>query len=234
MSINLNEGLKLRLELRQDLRLEYRCFTEVTQEFINAGKLLGKKEHAWDTKLIQRVIRQEGKLSHILTISEPLGELPKEPIMGSQITRQVMYSQIDALGNIIEIIGGNNSVSYAFPEEIVKTGTTWKRDTHVILPGMPFPSPCVNTFTVKGEERAGGYDCVRIDMESSAAQFEMTLPDGQQKANVVSTTSGSVFYAPSKGVLVRIEMTTRSIPKIEGFAFNTVTKLVQDLVKIDG
>ena len=153
--------------------------------------------------------------------------------MGSQVARQVMYSQIDALGNTVESVGGSNTVSYSFPEEAVRIGTTWKKPTHIILPGMPFPAPATNEFTVKGEERVGGYDCVRIDMTSSAAQFEMTLPDGQQKANVVSETSGSIYYSPLLKAFVRIEMSTRSIPKIEGFAFNTVNKFVQELTKCD-
>ena len=234
MAINLDEGLKLRLDLHQDLRLEYRCTTEVTQEFSNDGKLLGKKEHAWDTKVTQRVIRQEGDISHILSVSEPLGEIPAEPIMGTQVARQSMYSQMNSLGQILEVIGGSSSMSYSFPEEEVHAGSTWKRDSLVVLPGMPLPSKCVNSFEVKGEERVGGQDCLRIDITSSAAQFEMTLPDGQRKANVVSESSGSVYFAPAIGALVRIEMSTRSVPKIEGFAFNTVTKMVQDLVKREG
>ena len=234
MSLNLEAGLQLRLNFKQDLLLEYRCCTEVTQEFSNAGKLLGKKEHAWTTRVTQRVLRQEGEIAHILTVSEPLGEIPQEPIMGAQVARQVMYSQMNSLGNILELAGGRDSFSYAFPEEAVKVGSTWERETMVVLPGMPMPAKSVNTFTIKGEERVGGYDCVRIDIVSSAAQFEMTLPDGQQKANVVSETSGTVYYSPLRGALVRIEMSTRSIPKIEGFAFNTVSKMVQDLVKYEG
>ena len=233
MALNLDQGLVLRLRFQQDLLLEYRCFTQVTQEFSNAGSLLGKKEHAWDTRVRQRIIRQEGDISHILTISEPLGDIPQEPIMGAQVARQVMYAQINSYGNVVESVGGINSLSYAFPEERVTAGSVWKRDTQVILPGMPLPAPCTNTFTVKGEERAGGYDCVRIDMKSSAAQFEMDLPAGPQKANVVSETYGSIFYAPEKGLLVRLEINTRSIPKIEGFAFNTVSKMVQDLVSCE-
>ena len=230
MASSTENGVQLRLRLQQDMRLEYKCFTQVTQEFCNAGNLLGSKEHAWETKVTQRVIRQENDVFHVLTVSEPLGELPKEPIMGSQVCRQVMYAQIDSLGHVTEAVGGSNSLSYDFPEEPVKEGDTWKRDTQVILPGMPYPAPCTNVFTVQGQERVNGFDCLRIDMKSSAAQFEMTLPDGQQKANVVSETSGSIYYAIEPGVLARIEITTRSVPKIEGFAFNTVSKMVQSLV----
>ncbi len=233
MALNLDQGMVLRLRLQQDMVLEYRCFTQVTQEFSSAGNLLGKKEHAWDTRVRQRVIRQEGDLSHILTVSEPIGEVPQEPIMGAQVMRQVMYAQINAFGNVLESVGGINSLSYAFPEEKVTVGSIWKRETQVILPGMPYPAPSTNTFTVIGEERVGGCDCVRIDMKASAAQFEMVLPAGQQKANVVSETSGSIFYAPEKGLMVRLEINTRSIPKIEGFAFNTISKMVQDLVSCD-
>lgn len=233
MALNLDRGIVLRLRLQQDMILEYRCFTQVTQEFSNAGNLLGKKEHAWDTRVRQRVIRQEGDISHILTISEPIGDVPQEPIMGSQVMRQVMYAQINACGNVLESVGGINSLSYAFPEESVTAGCSWEKETQVILPGMPYPAPSTNTFTLIGEERVGGYDCVRIDMKSSAAQFEMVLPAGQQKANVVSETSGSIFYAPEKGLLVRLEINTRSIPKIEGFAFNTISKMAQDLVSCE-
>lgn len=233
MAFNLEDGVQLRLKLPQDLKLEYRCFTEVSQEFSNAGTVLGKKEHAWDTKITRRVLRQEKDVAHVLTVSEPIGELPQEPIMGSQVARQVSYCQLDSQGQTRESVGNAVPLSFVFPAEAVHVGSSWRRATMTVLPGMPQPAPCTNTYTLQGAERAGGYDCVCIAVSSSAAQFEMVLPDGKQKANVVSETSGRIFFAPELGVPVRLEMTTRSIPKIEGFAFNTIIKVVQDLVRCD-
>lgn len=233
MAFHLEGGVQLRLKLPQDLKLEYRCFTEVSQEFSNAGKVLGKKEHAWDTKITRRVLRLEGDIAHLLTVSEPVGELPQEPIMGSQVARQVSYCQLDNQGQVREAVGNAVPLSFVFPLEAVSVGSSWERATMTVLPGMPHPAQCTNTYVLQGAERAGGYDCVCIEVRSSAAQFEMVLPDGKQRANVISETSGRIFFVPELGLPVRLEMTTRSIPKIEGFAFNTITNVVQDLVRCD-
>jgi hypothetical protein len=39
-----------------------------------------------------------------------------------------------------------------------------------------------------------------------------------------------LFFAPEEGLLVRMELRTRSIPKIQDYTFDTTTTLTQELV----
>lgn len=233
MAIDLKAGVVLGLKFSQDSTLEYRCKSTVLQEFVSNGSLLGRKEHNWETRVSQRFIRVEQGLAHILTVSEPIGEAPEEPICGAQVHRQVVYAQMDEQGMIRETAGSFNTGSYAFPKEPVTEGSCWKAPALMILPGMPTPCRVENTYTVVGVEQVCGFECVRINVESTRASFEMTLPGNGQQARVESVNKGALFLAPRLGVLVRIETESSSVPHISDFVFRTESKVVQELVKFD-
>lgn len=233
MAIDLESGVILRLSFRDDMRLEYRCCTQVSQQCLKDGKLLGKKEHEWDTKVQQRVLRVEGETAHLVTVSEPIGEPSSDPVMSSQVMRQLMYAQMDVRGHILELAGGTNLSRYSFPEEAVHAGTEWSFEGTVTLPGMPNSCQCMHTYKIVGVEQACGYECVRADMTSTDAVFEMTLPNGDA-AKVVSKNSGSIYFSPALGTLVRLELVTKSNPHIGEFDFDSLTRVVQELVKLDG
>lgn len=233
MTVTKQDGIVLRLRMQQDLRLEYRCHTEVNQDFSNNGMSLGDKKHQWDTRLQQRVIRQEGDIAHIVTVSEPLGERPQEPIVSAQFQRQLMYSQMNMRGQMLESVGGFPALICNFPDEAVYPDFEWENPAEVYLPGMPQPGHCINKFRVGSVENVCGFECVRIEVSSTEASFGSFIPGSEQKAEVVMQSTGSIHFAPKLGLLVRIEQQTVSTPKIQTFSFRTVTKVVQELVKFD-
>jgi len=115
MALDLDQGLLLRLRLEQDLRIDYKAQTRVIQEIIDKGTLLGKNEQKWDTRIQQRILRLEGDTGHVLTTSEPDGPPPEILVPGIQVQRQVMYAQMDARGNMLEVSGGARGSTYSFP-----------------------------------------------------------------------------------------------------------------------
>jgi len=229
MALDLDQGLLLRLRLEQDLRIDYKAQTRVIQEIIDKGTLLGKNEQKWDTRIQQRILRLEGDTGHVLTTSEPDGPPPEILVPGIQVQRQVMYAQMDARGNMLEVSGGARGSTYSFPEESVKQGMAWESQSEVLFPGMLAPVPSTNFFAVAGIEQVHGMECVRLEMSTSEVSFDMPLPDGQQIARVLLENKGTLFFAPAEGLLVRLELHTRSIPKIQDYTFETNTTLTQEL-----
>lgn len=230
MALDLENGLTLRLRLEQDLTLTYQAQTQVVQEIIDKGTLLGRNEQKWATRIQQRVLRVEGENAHLVTLSEPDGPPPEILVPGIQVRRQVMYALMDPLGNLLEVSGGVRGSTYSFPEEPVGVGTAWEAQSEVQFPGMLAPVPSTSFFAVAGTEEVQGFACVRIEMSTSEISFDMPLPDGQQTAKVLLENKGTLFFAPEEGLLVRMELRTRSIPKIQDYAFDTTTTLTQELV----
>ncbi len=230
MALDLDKGLLLRLRLEPDLRIEYKAQTRVVQEIIDKGTLLGKNEQKWGTLIHQRVLCLEGDSGHVVTISEPDGPPPEILVPGIQVQRQVMYAQMDARGNMLEVSGGSRGSTYSFPEGPVKPGTAWECQSEVQFPGMLAAVPSTNYFAVAGIEEVHGLECVRLEMSTSEVAFDMPLPDGQQIAKVLLENKGTLFFAPTEGLLVRLELHTRSIPKIQDYTFDTNTTLTQELV----
>lgn len=230
MALDVQTGVLLRLRFEQDLQLDYRAQTHVVQEIIEKGSLLGKNEQEWTTHVHQRVLRVEGEGSgHVVTTSEPEGAPPEIPVPGVQIQRQVMYAHMDPRGHMLEVSGGASPNTFSFPEGPVKVGDAWESQNEVQFPGMTAPSPTTNHFVLAGSEDVNGLACVKIEMTSSEVTFEMLLPDGQQKAKVLLDNKATLYFAPAEGILARMELRTRSIPKIQDFTFDTTTAVIQDL-----
>lgn len=230
MALDVESGILLRLRFEADLRLEYKAQTQVVQEIIEKGAMLGRNEQKWSAHVTQRVLRVEDDGSaHLVTASEPEGSASEIQIPGVQIARQVMYSQMDPRGNIVEMSGSAGGNTYSFPDGPVRPGEAWEAQTQVQFPGMPAPEASTNRFVLGGTETVNGLECVRIEMSSSEVSFEMLLPDGQQKARVLMENQGTLFFAPAEGILARLELRTKSIPKIQDFTFDTTTTMIQDL-----
>ena len=230
MALDLERGLTLRLRFEQDLNMDYRAQTHVVQEIIEKGTLRGRNEQKWATRVHQRVLRvEDGGNAHLVTTSEPEGPPPEMPVPGVQVQRQVLYAQMDPRGHMVEVSGGGSGSTYNFPEGPVRIGDGWESQSEVNFPGMPAPAPATNSFSLAGTEEVNGYQCVRIEMATSEVSFEMVLPDGQQKARVLLENKGTLYFAPAEGFLVRMELRTRSTPKIEDFTFDTTTTVTQDL-----
>lgn len=230
MALDVESGILLRLRFEADLRLEYKGQTQVVQEIIEKGMMLGRNEQKWGTRIAQRVLRvEEDGSAHMLTTSEPDAAAAEIQVPGVQIQRQVMYAQLDPRGNMLEVSGGGSSSTYSFPDGPVRPGEAWEAQTVVHFPGMPAPATATNRFVLGAAETVNGFECVRIEMSSSEVSFEMMLPDGQQKARVLLENQGTLFFAPAEGILVRMELRTKSIPKIQDFTFDTTTTVTQDL-----
>ena len=232
MSTDLSKATLFRMEFKQDQVMDFLCRNTVMQEFSNKGVSLGKNEFKWETRVTQRVIRTEENCAHLLTISEPLGEMPANPIVPAQVVRQIIYAQMNKNGNILESAGGTNLTSYDFPDVPLVKDDEWEVRTTMMLPGMPNPAPCVNKYKVTGAGEAAGYECVIIEMASTEASFEMMLPTGQ-KARVKSHNLGKLWYSPELKTFVRIEQITKSLPEIEEFSFKSMMSTFQELVKLE-
>lgn len=234
MALDVESGVRLRLRFEPDLKLDYRAASTVVQEIIEKGMMLGRNEQKWGTRVFQRVLRlEEDGTAHVVTLSEPEGNGPEINVPGVQVQRQVLYSLMDDRGNMLESSGGTGGSTYAFPEGPVRVGEAWEASVEVQFPGMPAPAKATNRYVLAGAEEVHGYRCVRIEMTSSELSFEMLLPDGQQKAKVLLENQGTLFFAPEEGVLVKMELRTRSIPHIQDFTFDTVTTITQDLERLE-
>lgn len=231
MALDVSNGILLRLKFEADLRLDYKAQTQVVQEIIEKGAMLGRKDQKWSTRVTQRVLRHEADgTAHLVTVSEPEGNAAAEiQVPGVQVGRQVLYAQMDPQGHIVESSAGSDSNTYSFPEGPVRPGDAWEAQIQVQFPGMLAPAAATNRFVLGATETVNGFECVRIEMSSSEVSFEMMLPDGQQTARVLMENQGTLFFAPEEGILVKMEVRTRSTPKIQDFTFDTTTTVVQEL-----
>jgi hypothetical protein len=225
MSLDLDQGVLLRLQFVPDLKLHYQVRTEVTQEVINKGVVQGRSEQKWDTRVSQRVLRVEADGSaHITTVSDPQVEPGQVQVPGVTLQRQMVYTLMDSQGNIHEIAGASPGSTYSFPEHTVATGQAWEGRSELTVPGMPDPVVGSNRYVLVGSEELNGFQCVKIQMTAA----EITS-DGRNKARVLLESEGTLYFAPAEGVLVRLDMKTHSIPKIQDVLFDTTTHMVQQL-----
>ncbi|HXE72093.1 MAG TPA: hypothetical protein VNO81_05490 [Candidatus Nitrosotenuis sp.] len=230
MSLDIAQGVLLRLKFEPDLRLHYLVQTEVAQEVINKGVVAGRTQQKWETRVWQRVLRVEADGSaHLVTVSEPQVEPGKVQVPGVTLQRQVVYSFMDTRGHLLEIAGASPGSTYSFPDHPVAAGQAWEGKSELVVPGMSEPVVGSNHYVLVGSEDLNDIPCVKIQMKASEITFEMPLPDGRNKARVLLESEGWLYFAPLEGMLVRMEMKTHSIPKIQDVIFDTVTLMVQQL-----
>ncbi len=222
MAIDLKNGLELKLHFQQDRKLTYKLSTNVEQKVIDQGNVVNQTESLYTAEMVQRVLRlEEDGSAHVISKTEP-----KDPPGPSSVS----YQLISSSGMVLETSGANPANTYSFPEASVAQGEGWEGETKIPLPGRPEPLLCKSVYTLAGSATLHGLECVTIEVVTEEVQFEIPFPGAQGMATVTMASSGLMHFAPSEGILVKMELETLSSPKLGAVVLSNNNTIVQELV----
>lgn len=224
MAVDLKNGVVLRLGFKQDRTYEYTLTTTVRQEVKNQGNVVNQENNTFRASLKQRVLRVEDDGSaHVLSVTQPEATTPN-------VSRQVIYQHSSDKGSVLETSGPNPGNSFTFPDGKVSEGDSWTGESRMPVPGRPDPVVGKTNYTILGSEQVNGHHCVKIGIETEQYKFEMPLPDGSGRALVTMDSQGTMFFAPEEGLVVKMELTTHSSPRMGPLVINSENVITQELV----
>lgn len=233
MAVNLASGVVLKLEFKPGSVLEYRVTTRMKQEVKKGGEMLGQQSYTWTSSQVQKVLASEADGSgHLLTISQPQGDT--QEVSGLPLARSVIYTQMTPQGDIKETTGPDSGAAFSFPAEAVKEGGEWTGNVRISLPGVPKPLEAVTKYKLAGTQEVAGYSCVKIELSSPETTMDLPVDAPGVSASLSVSSKGALYFEPIKGILVRQEVSTVSIPSIADATYETSTELEQELVRTDG
>ncbi|MEW6280967.1 MAG: hypothetical protein AB1758_20305 [Candidatus Eremiobacterota bacterium] len=232
MALDLATGVTLRLAFKAGRIAEYKMHTHMAQEVVKAGQTLGRQEYGWNAVLRQRTLAVEADGSgHVVTVNEPQGSPEELQVAGVPIQRQVVYTHMTPVGNIVETSGPDSGAAFSFPEEPVREGQEWTGVSKLQLPSFPRPLEAVTHYRLAGQQDIADFHCVKIEIRSEESSVDIPVSEGVMGKLILSST-GVLFFDPEKGVMVRQELHTRSVPHIADATYETITKLTQDLGRL--
>lgn len=216
-----------RLKFADDQVIRYTLTSRSSQKASQDGNPVGAETTGgFEADLEQKIIRALADGSaHVLTITTPKAG-PGIP----EGARSVIYQHLGARGEVFEVSGPNQGNAFSFPEQAVGVGATWEGETQTQLHDVPEPVIMKYTYTFDREEELKGHACARITFTSEPVEFTVPMPDGKNTSQVKTASDGVMWFDVSKGLLVRLELTTRTQPKVGPVSFDIENKTVQDLV----
>lgn len=219
-------GHVLRLKFRTDQVLQYTLKSRSTQQATQNGKPAGEEKGGFDAVLEQRVIRaMDDGSSHVVSVTVP------QPGPGIPPgARSVIYQHLGARGEVFEVSGANQGNAFAFPEGAVKIGESWEGTTETPIPNVPTPVTMKYTYTLDGEEECTGRNCQRISFTSEPVEFQVPMPDGRGVSEVKTASDGTMWFDNEMGLLIKLELTTRTRPQVGALSFDIENLTVQELV----
>jgi hypothetical protein len=125
----------------------------------------------------------------------------------------------------MQMMGGTRPAEFLrrvlleLPEKEVGVGDTWKKtnpDT-TIAQGMKIVTKPNIQFKIAGNEKVGGYDCVKITFDGTSSQYGTGSRQGMEMVidgNV--KTKGTAYFAPAEGLLLSIDQTSTTEMNISG------------------
>lgn len=228
MAVDLDSGVALRLNFVTDRVYKYTLTTDVHQEVKNQGKVVNHEDNVFKAALEQRVIRVESDGSaHIVCVTQPEQPSPQGP------PRQVIYQYSSPLGTILETSGPNPGNSYSFPDHPVREGETWEGESRLPVPGRVEPLIGSTRYEMTGIEEVGGRECARIEITTSDLEFDLPMPDRSGLAKVTMQSQGVMHFDPQDGLVVRMEITTHSSPRVGPLEIESSNVIVQELEGIE-
>ncbi len=231
MAVNLASGIVLKMEFKPGSLLEYRVRTKMSQEVKKAGDVIGKQNYEWTATQTQRVLAAEVDGSgHLVTISQPQGG----EVSGVPLTRGVVYTHMTPQGDIRETSGPDAGAAFSFPADAVKEGGEWSGTSRLSLPGVAKPLEAVTRYKLAGTQEVAGYACVKIELVSDETTIDLPIDTPGVTATLTVKSKGAIYFEPTKGILVKQEMSTVSIPAIADATYETHTELTQELGRTDG
>ena len=218
-------GHVLRLKYRTDQVLDYTLVSRSSQVAVQDGKQGGVEQGGFDAVLQQRVIRSmDDGSAHVVTVTIPV---PGPGIPDG--ARSVIYQHLGDRGDVLEISGPNQGNAFAFPEAEVSQGSNWEGTTLTHLPNVPEPLSMKYTYTLETEEECQGRPTVKISFTSEPVQFQLPMPDGRTVSQVKTASDGTMWFDAAAGLLVRLELTTRTRPQMGPMAFDIENHTIQEL-----
>lgn len=216
-----------RLKFADDQVIRYTLSSKSSQRATQDGKPVGEETGGgFEAALEQKIIRaMPDGTAHVLTITQPK---PGPGIPDG--ARSVIYQHLGARGEVFEVSGPNQGNAFAFPEESVAVGASWTGETQTPLPNVPEPVIMKYTYKFDSEEEMQGRQCARITFTSEPVEFAMPMPDGKSSSQVKTASDGVMWFDVSSGMLVRLELTTRTQPQVGPVSFDIENKTVQELV----
>lgn len=219
-------GHVLRLKFSNDQVLRYTLTSNSNQKASQEGKSVGEESGGFQATLEQRIIRaQDDGSAHVVSITVPTP--------GPQIpegSRSVIYQHLGPRGEVFEVSGPNQGNAFAFPEGAVEIGGTWEGETQTQIPNVPTPVKMKYVYTFERDENIGGRDCARITFVSEPVEFEVPLPDGKGMSQVKTASDGIMWFDCNGGVLFKLQLTTRTQPRVGAMVFDIENTTTQELV----
>jgi hypothetical protein len=218
-------GHVLRLKYRTDQVLDYTLVSRSSQVAVQEGKKGNPEQGGFDAVLQQRVIRaMEDGTAHVVTVTIP------QPGPGIPAgARSVIYQHLGDRGDVLEISGPNQGNAFAFPEGEVSVGSNWEGTTLTHLPNVPEPISMKYVYTYELEEECIGRKTVKISFTSEPVEFQLPMPDGRTMSQVKTASDGTMWFDAVAGILVRLELTTRTRPQMGPMSFDIENHTVQEL-----
>lgn len=215
-----------RLKFTNDQVLKYSLVSKSSQRVSQDGNAVGEEQGGFQAALEQKILRSESDGSaHVITIT-----MPKPGPGIPEGSRSVIYQHLGSRGEVFEVSGPNQGNAFAFPEGSVTQGSSWEGETHTQLPNVPTPVTMKYVYTFDREETINGHECARITFTSEPVEFQVPLPDGKAVSQVKTASDGVMWFDVNKGVLVKLELTTRTQPRVGPMAFDIENQTIQELV----
>lgn len=219
-------GQKFRLKFAPDQELRYSLSSRSSQKVTQEGKPVGEDQGGFEATLTQKVLKSETDGSgHVVSITVPT---PGPGVPDN--ARNVIYQHLGARGDVLEVSGQQQGNAFAFPEGEVEAGATWEGTTQTPLPNVPEPVNMRYVYKYERDEDQSGRACARISFTSEPVQFQVPLPDGKGASQVRTASDGVMWFDGQAGVLVKLQLSTRTQPQVGPMVFDIENQTIQELV----
>jgi hypothetical protein len=219
----------------KDQQIIYKSKTEIRNKATDLEKKqeIGTQNASWEVEIEQRILEIEADHSaHIIYRSSPLAIPVEAQMMGVINKRQVIYILMSPQGKILEASGIGFQGIVNFPEKALKEGDEWQDSSTVDFPGLPQPIQHTRTFTLKGFQTVGSYECAHIIANSEETNLQVQAPDRSGMVSYSIRTTGEVFFAHKEGFLVKSAIDTSFSSKFATTMMEGNNRFSQELVEV--
>lgn len=205
------EAVTLQYKMRKGEELQYKVAVESKldlSEHPEGGEARHEsRSNQMEMVMIQKVtgIEADGQYGVDVTITEGwvkgLGEGEEKENLPS--VGQVVSLKMKKSG---EITASSLNIPFdmpSFPEDKLRPGSTWERESHINVPGIAEPITIKYHYLLEGFAKLHGYQCAEIKVNCPESTFNLG-EDVTQKL----TTSGTTWFAPQEGRMVKSQVRT--------------------------
>ena len=219
----------LRLKFVQDKQFRYRLVSRTTQRPKTQGPPPADSPvKSTEMILEQRVLRVEADgTGHVISVSTP-------QVPGGESMRALVYQHLGIRGETLQASTPHQGSAFCFPETPVSVGSTWSGNTQNSIPNSPEPLTMTYHYKVEKLETvlAGGTQrpCVSVSFASDEVQFPLPLPNGSGTNQVTTRTDGTMYIDCEEGCLVKLQLTSTTMPRIGDMLFEVINQSEQILL----